>query len=73
MVPSHRLRLMLVAFPAVPGALERYFRAIRAQRHIPALHHIEHVRGGQVTLSRSSRGQTRRAIRQRRQFRLFFR
>ena len=38
----------------VPGSLERYSRAIRAHRHIPALHHIEHVRRGQVTLSRTS-------------------
>jgi hypothetical protein len=37
MVPSHRLRLMLVAFPAVPGALERYFRAIRAQAAHPCI------------------------------------
>jgi hypothetical protein len=56
-VPSHRLRSRLVAFSAVPGSLKRYSRAIRTQRHIPALHHIEHVRRGQVTLSRTSRGQ----------------
>jgi hypothetical protein len=42
-VPSHRLRLRLVAPSAVCGSLERYSRAIWSQQHIPALHLIKHV------------------------------
>ena len=37
MVPSHRLRLRLVAPSAVCWPLERYSRAICSQQHIPAL------------------------------------
>ena len=43
MVPSHRLRLRLVAPSAVCGSLERYSREIWSQQHIPALHDIEQV------------------------------
>jgi hypothetical protein len=54
---------MLVAFLAVPGALERYFRAIRAQRHIPALRHIEHERQGLARIELAVRADNAQAIR----------
>jgi hypothetical protein len=40
-VPSHRLRLRVMAPSAVCGLLERYSRAIWLRQHSPALHDIE--------------------------------